>query len=683
MNTEKLLIEILVEELPAKPFLKEFGNIADKWRAALRPYNLSSEPEIFFTPRRIVVFDRAFPLTTAAHEEELFGPPVSIAYVGGDPKNPLSKAGESFCKKCGIEARELAHTTKEGKEVLYFSKHIAGVHTDTFLPSVVMGFLESLHFGKSMRWGSVKESFIRPIRNICILFGKQDILMQAYGFQAQRATKIHPDKSFEWQKVASVSEYFDTLKQGCVILSQEERRAMILSQIQAIEQNKGICVEIDSGLLEEIIAITEYPRALYGEFDAEFLALPEEVIITSMRENQRYFALKKGNALHNGFVVVSNSTALDTQKIVLGNQKVLKARLADAMFFYRNDLKSPLNSDRLCEVRFVEGLGSLADKVMREKKIALFLLEKYKNILPIPLSKVQDMMVHTLDIAKADLLSEMVYEFPELQGLMGYYYAKAQGEAPSIALALKEQYLPTGEDSPLPSELFGGIVALVGKLDSIFALFSIGKSPTGSKDPFGLRRAAAGVLKIILHYQLPLRLDTDLKSVFESVGYASFDLGLLEEFFLERLLGIVGLNPSLYRSVLGAGERDVCQIVCKSFALNQFFENSNKEAFISTFKRLANITKDIQTLQPISPSLFKQPEEIQLYEAYSAIKQREFASIDTQIQTLFALKDPLDIFFQNVLVNDADTAIRENRKNLIFGIYQEFLQIGDIKEIAF
>lgn len=683
MNTEDLLVEILLEELPALPFLKEFPNIAQKWEKVLEKYDLLSKTQVFYTPRRITIFCPSFSVMTPQREEEFFGPPIGIAYVDGDIKKGLSKAGESFCKKCQVSIQNLKTTHKDGKEVLYFSKQIQGIQVASLLPEIITDFLESLNFGKSMRWGRIKKSFIRPIRNICILFGNQDIKMEAYGFNAKKATKIHSDKSFQWQEVSSIPNYFDTLQKGCVILSQEDRRAKILQDLKNLQKDQNIEVEIDKELLEEIVAITEYPRALYGQFDENFLTLPPEVIITSMKENQRYFAIKKDGKLHNGFIVVSNSTASDVTKIILGNQKVLRARLSDAMFFYQNDLLRGLLPDGLEKVVFVEGLGTLKDKAEREKKIALYLVEKYQEFLPTPLEEAKNLMARTLDISKADLLSEMVYEFPELQGLMGYYYAKAQDENQNICLAIKEQYLPIGENSMLPSEMFSSIVAISSKLDSIFSLFSIGKIPTGSKDPFALRRAATGVLKIVLEYKIPFDLHKDIKNLFDCVGYQPLDISLIEDFFIERFEGIMALNPSIYRSVLSSGEREVCAIILKASALNRFFENANKEAFISTFKRVANITKEMKNAQKINQSLLKQPEELHLYEAYEAIEKRSFGSIDEKIQALFSLKKPLDAFFQNVLVNDSDDSIKENRKNLIFSIYQKFLQVGDVKEIAF
>lgn len=684
MNTKDLLVEILVEELPAIPFLKEFPNIELKWQQIVQKYNFHSKPSLFYTPRRIVIIDESFPVMSEQTKEEFFGPPVAIAYEEGDKNKSLSKAGESFCKKCQIAATEIQIISKDGKDILYYSKQIKGVVAQDILANIVKEFIASLNFGKSMRWGSLTESFIRPIRNICILFGNEHIPISAYGLDGKPVTKIHTDLSFEWIQIHSISEYLQVLKDGYVILSAQDRRDKILQEISQIQKEKNIQVEIDEDLLSEIIAITEYPKALYGEFEKLFLELPKEVIITSMKENQRYFATFSNQALHNGFIVVSNATASKSEKIILGNQKVLKARLSDAMFFYRNDLKNGLDPSRLQEVAFVNELGSIADKVEREKKIGLFLAQKYQNSLN--LSNAEAMIEEAISLAKADLLTEMVYEFPELQGLMGYYYSQSEGRDTHISLAIKEQYLPNGEDSELPSNIFSSIVALANKLDTIFSLFSVGKLPTGSKDPFALRRASSGVIKIILDKNLPFDLHTDIVELFSAGNYKIFDdkiISTIEAFFIERLEAIIAVNPSILRSVLFTSDRDICSIAAKSKALHSFFEKSNKEAFISTFKRVANITKDMKGISSIDEKLLKIPQEIKLYECYDSITHQSFHNINEKIEALFSLKKPLDDFFENVLVNDSDEKKRENRKNLIFSIYQKFLEVGDIKEIAF
>lgn len=689
-----LLIEILTEELPALPLLKELPHIIQKWQNIAKKHNISSTPTLYYTPRRLVLYEEGFLAHTPDSLIESYGLPLSIAYIDGDKTKGLSKAGESFYKKNNLPLDyELETRIKDNKEVLYYAITQKGVETSSLLESMVVEWLHSLQFGKSMFWGDVEQSFIRPVRNILILLGEQSICVNAFNrhFGKVAQTFVHRDVSFEPFNIASIEQYFDTLKNNFVILNQHERKELILSQIATLESTHKIKVEIDTDLLEEIVAITEYPRAAYGSFDSSFLALPSEVIITSMKENQRYFATYKDSVLHNGFVLVSNSTAKDLSPIVQGNQKVLKARLADAMFFYENDLKKGFTPELLEQIVFVDGLGSLLDKSKRESALANALLESFAPALDsIDMDKQQakQILTQATKYAKADLLTEMVYEFTELQGVMGYYYAKSFGMHPLVALAIKEQYLPTGEDSALPSHILSAILALSIKLDNIFALFSIDKIPTGSKDPFALRRAANGVIKIITHYDLDFDLLYDMPRLYQAGGYKPSDMKRIEQFFIERLEGTLKINPSIIRSVLKARVNNKRVLNLKSIirnakALNAFFEKSDKQALVSLFKRVANILSDEIKPTHIDESLLKLPEEIALFQALKSLKSQTFtADADSQITTLFRLKEPLEAFFNSVLVNDENNAIKTNRQMLVFSVHSEFLRIGDMREIT-
>lgn len=689
-----LLIEILTEELPALPLLKELPHIVEKWQTIAKKHNITnitSSPKLYYTPRRLVLYEESFVAQSPDSLIESYGPPLSIAYIDGDKTKGLSKAGESFYKKNNLPLDyELETKIKDNKEVLYYAITQSGVATSSLLESMVVEWLDSLQFGKSMFWGDVEQSFIRPVRNILILLGEQSICVNAFNrhFGKVAQTFVHRDVSFEPLAITSIEQYFDTLEKNFVILSQHKRKELILSQIAELESNYKIQVEIDTDLLNEIVAITEYPRAAYGSFDSSFLTLPSEVIITSMKENQRYFATYKDSALHNGFVLVSNSTAKDLMPIVQGNQKVLKARLADAMFFYENDLKKGFTPELLEQIVFVDGLGSLLDKSKRESTLANALLESFAPTLEMDKNEAKQILAQATKYAKADLLTEMVYEFTELQGIMGYYYAKNFGMHPLVALSIKEQYLPTGEDSALPSHILSAILALSIKLDNIFALFSIDKIPTGSKDPFALRRAANGVIKIITHYDLDFDLLYDMPRLYQAGGYKPSDMQRIEQFFVERLEGMLKINPSIIRSVLNArinGKRvlNLKSIIRNAKALNAFFEKSDKQALVSLFKRVANILSDEIKPTHIDESLLKLPEEIALFQALKHIKSQTLAlEIDSQIAALFALKEPLEAFFNSVLVNDENNAIKTNRQMLVFSVHSEFLRIGDMREIT-
>ncbi|GAA7123620.1 glycine--tRNA ligase subunit beta [Helicobacter pylori] len=699
MHSDELLVEILVEELPAQALLNEYKEMPKKLHALFQKCTLEvGNIEIFYTPRRLCLFIKDFPLLTQETKEEFFGPPVKIACNHQDKTQGLNALGLGFYQKLGLKDHQHFQTAfKNNKEVLYHAKIHAKEPTKDLIMPIVLEFLESLNFGKSMRWGNVEKSFIRPIHNICVLFNGEDfngIEVKEYGFKTKQATKAHRQEGFDFIEVDSPKAYFEVLEKNHVILDPKKREAKILQEIKELEIKHHIIVEIDRDLLDEVVAITEYPSALLGEFDKAFLKLPSEIITTSMKENQRYFAAfnqksQESPTLHNGFIVVSNAINKDKQKIILGNQKVLKARLNDAVFFYENDLKKPLDNAPLESVVFVQGLGTLKDKMEREAVIAQYLTQKYASSLNMPLEKALELISRAVRIAKADLLSEVVYEFSELQGIMGYYYALKQNENELVALSVKEQYLPTSENAPLPSSVFSAIVALSLKLDSLFSLFSAGKIPSGSKDPFALRRLSFGLLKIIAHYGLEFDLKADLKNLFEKVGvYQSFDLEVLEKFLLERFNNLIDCNLSIIRSVLNTNERDIVKIIQKVKALKRFLDDpknaQKKELLFSTFKRLANINKDRNPNESseFSISLFKELQEHALFEAFNAIKTNAFESLDSKIEAYFGLHVPLEEYFKSVLVMDKDIEIQKNRKNFLWGVYQSFLEIGDIKEIA-
>ncbi len=699
MHSDELLVEILVEELPAQALLNEYKEMPKKLHALFQKRALEvGTIEIFYTPRRLCLLVKDFPLLTQEIKEEFFGPPVKIACNHQDKTQGLNALGLGFYQKLGLKDHQHFQTAfKNNKEVLYHAKIHAKEPTKDLIMPIVLEFLEGLNFGKSMRWGNVEKSFIRPIHNICVLFNGENfngIEVKEYGFKTKQATKAHRQESFDFIQVDSPKAYFEVLEKNHVILDPKKREAKILQEIKELEIKHHIIVEIDRDLLDEVVAITEYPSALLGEFDKAFLKLPSEIITTSMKENQRYFAAfnqksQESPTLHNGFIVVSNAINKDKQKIIAGNQKVLKARLSDAVFFYENDLKKPLDNAPLESVVFVQGLGTLKDKMEREAVIAQYLTQKYASSLNMPLEKALELVGRAVRIAKADLLSEVVYEFSELQGIMGYYYALKQNENELVALSVKEQYLPASENASLPSSVFSAIVALSLKLDSLFSLFSVGKIPSGSKDPFALRRLSFGLLKIIAHYGLGFDLKADLKNLFEKVGvYQSFDLEVLEKFLLERFNNLIDCNPSIIRSVLNTNERDIVKIIQKVKALKRFLDDpknaQKKELLFSAFKRLANINKDRNPNESSEffISLFKESQEHALFEAFNVIKTSAFESLDSKIEAYFGLHVPLEEYFKSVLVMDKDIEIQKNRKNFLWSVYQSFLEIGDIKEIA-
>ncbi len=652
-----LLIEIGVEELPAIPFLKELPNIEKKWLLILEKFNLKTSFQFFYTPRRLILWHREFPLKQEDKIEEMWGAPKEIV-----EKNP--KAKEGFAKKCGVDISEIGFKTRGNKEFLYFKKEVKGKDSKDILPEMIKEWLKSLSFGKSMRWGECEDEFIRPIRWILTILDDYVVKFNAYCVESSNITYPHrvvKDKI----EIDFSGTYFCKLDKNGVIIYQDERRDKIVREIKAIENKNSIQVELDKDLLEEIVAITEYPTPLLGSFDEKFLTLPPEVIITSMKEHQRYFPVFKDGKLTNKFIVVSNAFTDDFSKIIAGNEKVLRARLSDALFFYENDLKSDLSIEGLKDIVYMDNLGSLYDKVKREEKIGVLLAD----IFNVDEEKVKK----AINLAKADLLTEMVYEFTELQGIMGYYYALQKGVDKDIAVAIKEQY--TDE----VSNVISAILNISKNLDTILALFSINKIPKGNKDPFGLRRAANHIIKIALENNLNL----DLKRVINLLkdNYKNLDEKKVLDFIFERLYKFYNINPSVIRAVLSTGESKLVDIDNKIKLINEIVNSSDFKELSQTFKRVANIVKDfdLNTIY-VDEKLLKQKEEIELFNELKKVK--EYSDLEQKLDFLISLKPLIDNFFDNVMVNVDDEKLKHNRKSLIASIYKEFLDIADIKEIT-
>lgn len=663
----QLLVEVGVEELPAIPLLKIIDNIKSSWSNILEKYLLVSDFDFFYTPRRLVLIHKNIPLKQADSNVELFGPPIAIAINDGIP----TPAGISFANKCGVDFSTLSTTVDRGKEVLYYSSTKEGIDTASLLEDMIKEWIESMSFGKMMRWGSRSDEFIRPIRWLQIRLDDSVVDAELFGVKSSNFTYVHRMKSFEKQEVVRISDFETILKNGNVLLNQKNRRELILKEFTELEKNNNITIEIDEDLLDEVVAITENPKALLGKFDEVFLTLPPEVIITSMKENQRYFPVFNADALSNHFVVVSNALTDDYSKVVEGNERVLKPRLSDAMFFYQNDLKRGLSTQGLELVQFMDGLGSVADKIDREERVAIYLANRYD----IDSKKISQ----AIRLAKADLTSEMVYEFTELQGLMGYYYAKALNLDSDVCLAIKEQYMPTGEGGELPSSIFSAIVAMAIKLDTLIGLFSVGKIPTGSKDPFALRRAVNGIVRIVLKFDLPFEIDEMIEGL--SSGYKEFDLKQLKAFMLERISKSMDMNPSIINAVLSSGESDIVKIFKKCEALNNIVSGNDFKDIYVTFKRVANISKDVSNFD-VDEDKFELDEEKDLYAQYQNIISKNYESYEENLKALFSLKELLDNYFDKVMVNSDDVSLKNNRLSTIGQIYNSFKEIADIKEIT-
>jgi len=680
--TKSLLIEIGVEELPAIPLLKIVNNIEKSWKEILAEYRLECDFEFIYTPRRLVLKHSSIATKQANETVEFFGPPLIAAVRDG----VVTKAGEGFSRKCGVTFEELEKTEKNGKECLYFKKEQVGLMTIVLLEEMLRKWLGSMTFGKMMRWGSRKDEFIRPLRWLQVRLDNEVVEVELFGVKSDSKTYIHRMVNFDAVDVTDVADYDTILANGKVSLYPKEREAKILAEFDVLEAEHNITIERDLSLLAEIVAITENPKSLLGSFDELFLELPPEAIIASMKEHQRYFPVFENNKLSNKFIVVSNAVTDNYSKVVEGNERVLKPRLADGLFFYRNDLKRGLLTEGLEKITFMDGLGSLTDKIDREKSIAEKLLELYMEQVKAETDKdeaeLKVLMSETISLAKADLTSEMVYEFTELQGLMGYYYAKALGKDDVVYNAIKEQYFPLGEGAELPSSTFSAIVAMSIKLDTLIGLFSVGKIPTGSKDPFALRRAVNGIVRMVTNYNLAFNLDEVIGGLNEL--YTDYETEKLLDFIIERIKKSLKVNPSVIIAVLESGERDVNEIAKKVSALDAIVSQKSFKEQFTTFKRVANISKEVNLENKliVDKTLFTETIESELYADYEAVMSKEYNSYDTKLAAMFALKPKLDNYFDDVLVNAEDEAIKNNRKNTVASIYKSFKEIADIKEIT-
>jgi len=667
-----LLIEIGVEELPAVPLLKELKNIEKKYAKILEENSLLSEFEFYYTPRRLVIWHREFKTAQEDSVEEFFGAPMAVAYKEG----VATPAANGFAKKCGVTLNELSSTQKGGKEVLYYKKDVVGKASEKLLPEIIESWIKSLEFGKTMRWGSSDESFIRPIRWVNVMLGDALVPLTLFGVHSAKSTFVHRISNFGALEVSGAKEYFEVLQKGGVTLFPQLRANKIAADFKKIEETNDVTIEIDEELFEEVVAITENPTALLGSFDEAFLRLPPEVIITSMKEHQRYFPVFKEGKLINKFVVVSNALTDDFSEVVKGNEVVLRPRLADGLFFWDNDLKTGLNTKGLEKVTFFKGLGSVQEKITREAKIASLLFDKYA------INADKKDLTRAVDLAKADLTTEMVYEFTELQGLMGAYYALEQGETEAVATAIREQYLPDGEESALPSTPLSAVVAMSIKLDTLLALFSVNQIPTGSRDPFALRRAVNGLVRIVNEFKFEFDIVETMKEL--SSSYASMDLEKLELFILERIKRYYDVNPSIIEAVLASGERELLSLGRKIEALNNLVNSEGFDEVSSTFKRVANITKDIDlnVEQIVDKKLFEEQAEAELFARSVTVNEALYSSYEEELDALLGLKPELDEFFTKVMVNAEDEAVKNNRKALVASVYKSILKIADIKEVS-
>ncbi len=681
MDRQDLLLEIGCEELPTHAVKFLADHLTQQLLAQLKICGLIDSPlsQTFATPRRLAVYVENVKTQLPPQLIERMGPAYDKAF---DSNGQPTAAALGFAKSCGVEIAALAQ--KDNR--LFFKSEKPSQKTLDILPDILRQAIQFLPIPKPMRWGTHTESFARPVHWILCLFGAEVAPLTIFDITSSNQTFghrfHHPDKIL----LHEAKQYAQILReQGSIIANYDLRKNTIWNQIQQIIP-KEFNVPEDEDLLNEVTSLVEWPVALLGHFNPEYLKVPAEVLTTSMKVNQKYFPVYQHNQLQPLFVLISNIESKDSKLVVHGNERVLNARLADAAFFYKNDLAHSLESRllHLEHMTFQKQLGSLAHKTERLVKLAGIIATELK----VDASTAQQ----AAQLSKCDLLSEMVGEFPSLQGVMGYYYAKNDGCSEDCALAIKEHYYPRFSGDQLPTSIAGKIVALADRLDTLIGIFGINQAPSGDKDPFALRRAALGILRILIEGKLSL----DLKQLFkhaqqaythhlpnqEAINQAlEFTINRLHSWYLE-----LGFGAKQIEAVLASGATDPLDFAKRVQAVEKFQQLPEAPALSAANKRVSNILKKQagdQWPTRIDAQLFEHEAERMLAEQLATqtkiVNQLYAQSHYTEaLSQLSSLKEPVDLFFDKVMVMVDDKAKRENRLALLAGLHHLFTQVADI-----
>ena len=721
---EKLLFEIGTEEIPAKfmpGILAQLQEMAAKKMTELRiPF---AEVKVYGTPRRMTFIASGVAEAQADSTVEAKGPSAKIAFVNGEP----SKAAQGFARGQGVDVKDLVIRDN----YVYAVKHLAGAPVKDLLPNLLLDILTSLSFPKNMRWADHEFRFVRPIRWLVALFGSEIIPVEITGVKSGKFSRGHRflrpsavEAGKEHESVLDAAKaFFDTaaskvkntvasavigstgvveipnadayekvLYDNFVMVDQDARRELIRQQVIDLGIAEGGHVEIDEDLLEEVNYLVEWPTALCGKFEEKFLALPKECIITPMRDHQRYFpVMAEDGSLLNKFITVRNGGKDFLDVVAHGNERVLRARLSDAEFFFNEDRKQSLADrlEKLKTVSFQEGLGNMNDKSNR--------LVQATNMLAMAINAKVDKekLNRAALLCKCDLVTGMVVEFTELQGVMGREYAKLDGEAPEVALGIFEHYLPRFAGDELPKTDIGRIVGIADKLDNICATFSRGLAPTGSQDPYALRRQALGIINILLDANYHISLYKVIAGSLYLLNIAPEQTGKLipqiAEFMKQRLRNMLidqGIRYDVVDAVL-AEERndDFADLYARAVALNTFVASEAAPALIQAATRVANLCKKIETETAINPQLFEVDAETALHQAaMEANKEVLAASVKYDYAAVLAeatkLVDPINKFFDDVMVMAEDEKIKNNRLALLSAVKDVTHAVGDLNAIV-
>lgn len=690
--SKDLLYEIGTEEIPANYMpatLKQVRNISEEM---LKNNRIAFEGiKTYGTPRRIVLLVKGIAEQQENLEELVKGPSKKAAY---DENGNPSKALLGFLKGQKAESGDVFIKELSGVEYVYYKKQEEGQPVKEVLKTILPDILTSITFPKSMKWGNKSFRFARPVRWLVPVLGDELISFDKDGIQCSRYTKGHRVLSEGSIEINSTSEYFDKLREGFVIADQEERRAIIRKQCEELAEVKGGEVLMDEELLEEIVYLVEYPTALIGGFDAEYLKLPKEAVITPMKEHQRYFpVIDKNNNLMNYFITVRNGDSRFLETVQEGNEKVLRARLADANFFYSEDRKESLDkcAEKLKNVVFQETLGTIYDKTQRIAAIA-----EYLAMVSGLSASGKKNLLRAAYLCKADLVTNMVKEFDELQGIMGREYALLQGEDSEVADAIFEHYLPRFAGDITPTTPNGSILSISDKMDTISGCFAIGIQPTGSQDPYALRRQAIGITSIILEDNIHLSLshltDNSLKP-FAAKGILKGDgdsiKGSIIEFFRQRFKNVMidrGIEYDVIDAVIIAQFDDIYDSYLKIQELSKWKHRDEFMKILGSFNRVSNLASKASSPE-INESLFTEEAELELYNAFNKSNAKFVNYVDNReyekaLELMITLKKPIDDFFDKIMVMVEDEGIRNNRLGLLKSIGNMMNRIADLGVIV-
>ena len=684
-----LLFELGVEEMPSAYMAKALDDLSHLAGKKLAEARLQfKDLKVYGTPRRLTLYISLLEETQQAARIENRGPKKAIAY---DKEGRPTKAAQGFARGQGVKPEDLLTKEVDGVEYIFAIKEETSRPSMEILGDLLKELVHGLVFPKSMRWGYYGTRFARPIRWMVVLFGEQVIDLHIENIKSGSITYGHRFLGREPLEVKNAPEYFQALRENYVLLDQEARRALIWQQVQDTAKAHGGSAMENPGLLEEVTYLVEYPQAFFGQFSDSYLEVPPEVLTTSMIEHQRYFPVyDKAGGLLAGFIGVRNGTDYGLDTVRAGNERVIKARLEDALFFWREDTKKPLEDmvPGLADVLFHEKLGSIMDKVERISTLACYIGQN------LGLGS-ESSIARAAYLCKGDLMSSMVYEFPELQGIMGRYYAQKSGEEAEVSQAIFEHYLPRFAGDQLPQTPTGIVLSLSEKIDNLIGCYAIGIKPSGSQDPYALRRQALAIVNFVINRQLDLNLTEVLAQ-----AYAGFQLAQPEQnmeatisevvdFIGQRLRGVLlekGLAYDVIDAILSDGKANISDIYKRAEALQQIKSSAELEDLMVVFNRSHNLSKkwdstQVQIENLMDPSEFKLLERVRLVQSEVGA-YLETASYDQALHSLASLRPEIDDFFTAVMVMVEEEALKNNRLSLLKSIADLCRSIADFSKIV-